>query len=77
MIVERRCPAWNGLAMFGEENSTTTVFPAPSVELPHVSPAANTFFKLSATIPCLLMKKFRYGPAAEADLMRALAVICI
>ena len=34
MTVERRWPRWKGLAMLGELKSITTVWPAPSVELP-------------------------------------------
>jgi hypothetical protein len=30
MMVDRRWPAWNGLAMLGDENSTIAFFPLPS-----------------------------------------------
>jgi hypothetical protein len=34
MMVERRWPAWNGLAMLGDEKSSNTRLPAPEVLVP-------------------------------------------
>ena len=35
MIVERRWPTWKFLAMFGDEYSMMTFFPAPDVFVPY------------------------------------------
>ena len=35
MMVERRWPAWNGLAMLGDENSTMTLLPLPDLFVPY------------------------------------------
>lgn len=35
IMVDRRWPTWNDLAMFGDEYSMTTVFPFPVVFVPY------------------------------------------
>ena len=55
MIVLRRWPAWNGFAMFGEENSTITRLPRPDVLEPYEGrfcPSASTYAPSPYVIAC-------------------------
>ena len=47
------CPIWNGLAMLGDENSTITVFPSPTLDLPYSHPreiTSETTFRTNASL---------------------------
>ncbi len=54
-----KCPIWNGFAMFGDEYSTTTFFPSPTLEEPYFSFSLKTFSNTSFMSIVLSTKKFK------------------
>jgi len=64
MIVDRRCPAWNGLAIFGEENSTNIFCPSPEVFEPNLAPRDKMLGIVSCDRTAGLKKNWINVPAA-------------
>ena len=54
-----KCPTWKGLAMLGDEYSTTTFFPSPILEEPYLSPSSKTLLIIFFEKATLSTKKFK------------------
>jgi hypothetical protein len=59
MMVERRWPTWKLFAMFGDEYSMTTFFPAPEVFVPYSGEPDGGSFVSSCT--CISTARMREG----------------
>jgi len=64
MMVLRKCPAWKGLAILGELNSTTTFFPASISFVPYLGPNLKICGRMREVTAFSEMKNCKKVPAA-------------
>src|ERR1700694_1514175 len=64
MMVLRKCPAWNGLAILGELNSMMTFFPLSIVLVPYLVSSLRIWGRINDVTALFEMKNCRNVPAA-------------